>query len=275
MDEYRRQQLIALLNQPPLEIATTDEGVLSRFDQALTHSSYAKEQQDKHLPCEDNEPMEFLGDCILDFIMGMELYAVFPQRSEELVRRFPNYRGKKEALLTDLLHQITKNESLSLIASEIPLFNSAILRGKGQGLVDSIRAGAFEAFIAALYQTQGLEKTRCVIWRVFEDRITRAEPLVSWKNELQEYLQKIIKGQDIKGFIDYPEPQRKAGLPEHPQRFIQEVKVKMPGKEWEVWGCGEGSSKPDAERAAAEDAYKKHCVPGELIRSGDVPLTSF
>lgn len=48
MDEDRREKLLAFLNKPIFNLGEVDEESLSRYDEALTHSSYAKEMKDKN-----------------------------------------------------------------------------------------------------------------------------------------------------------------------------------------------------------------------------------
>jgi dsRNA-specific ribonuclease len=262
MDDSRRQQLLKLLNDPLIQLDISDIGLLLHFDQALTQRSYAKEQRDKGLPCEDNERMEFMGDCILDFVIGHDLYTSFPDLSKEVIQRFPKYEGKDEELLTDLLHGITNDNSLSTIASKIPEFDESILRGKGVNLEDSIRAGAFEAFIAAIYEVGGFNATNTVVKRLFRERIIQAEPIVSYKNKLQECIQKRERTGNIHDVIDYrtsPDPE----TPYHNRWHISEVWVKFSGKDSELWGQGRGKKGKDAEAAAAEDAFNTHCLKQE------------
>ena len=258
MDDSRRQQLLKLLNDPLIQLNITDIGQLLQFDEALIHHSYAKEQRDNGMPCEDNERMEFMGDRILDFIISHELFTSFSELSRDVIQRYPKYVGKDEELLTDLLHGLTNDNSLSAIASEIPEFDGCILRGKGVNPEDSIRAGAFEAFIAAIYEVGGIDATNAVVKRLFKDRIHQAEPLVSYKNRLQEYVQKREKTVNIKGIIGYrtiPDP----ASPEHNKWHISEVWVKLSGKDLEIWGHGHRKKGKDAEAAAAEDAFKTYC----------------
>ena len=51
----------------------------SLLEMALTHSSYNKEKNTRH---QDNERLEFLGDALLDAIVGEELYRRLPQGTE-------------------------------------------------------------------------------------------------------------------------------------------------------------------------------------------------
>jgi dsRNA-specific ribonuclease len=59
MDEARKQQLLNLLRSPVFNIDTPDAAALDHYDQALTHSSYVKEQRDQYIQFEDNERLEF------------------------------------------------------------------------------------------------------------------------------------------------------------------------------------------------------------------------
>ena len=60
-----------------LNITFSDFSLLER---ALTHSSYLNENPQSVL--EDNERLEFLGDAVLDFIVGAYLYNRFPEMEE-------------------------------------------------------------------------------------------------------------------------------------------------------------------------------------------------
>jgi dsRNA-specific ribonuclease len=52
---------------------------LSLLTRALTHRSYANEHPET---TEDNERLEFLGDAVLDFIVGEWAYHRFPEMPE-------------------------------------------------------------------------------------------------------------------------------------------------------------------------------------------------
>jgi ribonuclease-3 len=59
-----------------LNIPFTNLSVLRR---ALTHRSFLNENPDM---LEDNERLEFLGDAVLDFLVGAWLYNNFPELAE-------------------------------------------------------------------------------------------------------------------------------------------------------------------------------------------------
>lgn len=141
-----------------------------------------------------------------------KLYESFPGRVEELRNRFP---GKTdESLLTDMLHNITNDCQLSEIVIEIGIFENLIQCGRGQTLNETIRACAFEAFVAALYDDLGLEKTGDIVTRLFQERIKYAEPIVSWKNKLQECVQRNERTANVNEIIVY-KTRREEGTPDH------------------------------------------------------------
>jgi len=244
MDEERRMRLLAFLQN--FSLRDPDETALSRYDRALTHSSFSSD---------DNERMEFFGDCVLDFLIGQELYESFDRRSAQIRARFPAL--KDEALLTDMLHEITNDRNLAAIAGNIPGFDAAIRRGHGQNLTPSIRAGAFEALIAAICEDRGIEKTRGVVRALFCDRIAHAEPIVSWKNRLQECVQRLEPSANVSDIIQY-RTSREAGTPDHDARHTAEVFVRIGGGDWERWGTGHGRRGKDAEMDAARDAVNRY-----------------
>ena len=49
------------------------------FNRSLTHRSYLNEHPES---IEDNERLEFLGDAVLDFLVGAWLYNRFPEMAE-------------------------------------------------------------------------------------------------------------------------------------------------------------------------------------------------
>ena len=50
------------------------------MSRAITHRSFLNENPDEAL--EDNERLEFLGDAVLDFVVGSYLYHRFPELDE-------------------------------------------------------------------------------------------------------------------------------------------------------------------------------------------------
>lgn len=59
---------------------------------ALTHRSYTNEHQDGAM---DNERLEFLGDAVLDFIVGEWAYHRFPEMPEGALTKIRSHLVRK------------------------------------------------------------------------------------------------------------------------------------------------------------------------------------
>ncbi len=143
------------------------------FDLALTHRSCG---------AVNNERLEFLGDSILNFVVGEWLFERFPQA--------------KEGQLSRLRAQMVKGETLAEIAREFdlgPCLNLGEGEMKSGGCRrDSILADAVEAIIGAIHCDSGMPaaKERVLIW--YKSRLDALQLETSRKDpktELQEYLQ--------------------------------------------------------------------------------------
>jgi len=249
MDAVRAKELRDFLCCPLFGFDDVSEEALLLYDQALTHSSWASEKKQTGIVCKDYEQLEFLGDCILDFIIAEELYSSFQNRARKLHERFPDKTD--ESLLTDMLHDITNGKKIAEIVVSNRIFEGCIRIGAGQELNDSIRAGAFEAFIAAVYYHKGIAGTQHLVHRLFRMQIESAEPIVSWKNKLQECVQKKFQPPDVRTILRYHEPIMDGGSAQLC------VRVSVNGK---FWGEGRADCKRDAEIEAAKNAYETHCT---------------
>lgn len=218
-----------LLNR--VNISFENLGLLIR---ALTHRSYLNENQGV---LEDNERLEFLGDAVLDFLVGAWLYNRFPEMAE--------------GQLTRLRAALVGNHQLADFAREIDLGKSLRL-GKGEdesgGRKRSALLGsAFEAFIGALYLDQGLPKVKEFVEPFLEEAVTRiisAHRDQDPKSKLQEWSQSLGFGTPNYRTIS-------ASGPDHDKVF--EVEVSINGH---VYGRGRGPSKQMAAKKAAQIAIE-------------------
>lgn len=122
--------------QEKINYQFNDQKILA---QALTHSSFHYEFKDKTI--QFNERFEFLGDSIVNFIVGKKLYFLFPDSPEGELSRL---RGA-----------LVNEDVLSAIARSLDLGENLLL-GKGEfknkgDEKSSLLADAFEALCAAIY----------------------------------------------------------------------------------------------------------------------------
>lgn len=210
------------------------------LENALTHSSYANENRERHLP--DNERLEFLGDSILGFVVAEYLYRNFPD--------------KPEGELTRIRADLVCERNLAEAAATVELGSYLLLgHGEEQGggrKRDSIVSDAMESVIAASFMDGGFAAAEEIIDRLILSNIPKGRPRnFDYKTAFQELVQR-KKDQQI-----HYELTGESG-PDHDKHF--EVEVLLNGK---AVGHGVGSSKKRAEQAAAEAAIET-LFPGEI-----------
>ena len=213
-----------------LDLNFTDKSLL---DRALTHRSFLNENPDWAL--EDNERLEFLGDAVLDFVVGEYLYHHFPEG--------------QEGELTSLRAALVRTETLADFAQQLELGNHLRL---SRGEVESrgrerpaLLCSAFEALVGALYLDQGIETVATFMAPLIVPALSRilAQELdKNAKSRLQEWSQ---------GHWHLTPTYRTVAErgPDHAKEFTVEVLIGS-----EVYGQGTGLSKQAAEQAAAEAA---------------------
>jgi ribonuclease-3 len=202
------------------------------FTCALTHKSFVNENP--AMGRADNERLEFLGDAVLDLVVG-----------HMLMERFPRLR---EGELSMLRAQIVSEAGLAPIARQLGIGEWLFLgRGEEQtGGRDklSLLADAVEALIAAVYLDGGFEAARDVVERLFAAHVDNVElpGLQDHKTRLQERTQALHK--------ETPAYQVVAETgPDHDKTF--EVAVSLRGREL---ARARGKSKKEAEQRAASAA---------------------
>lgn len=199
---------------------------------ALTHRSYVNEHADVQ---EDNERLEFLGDAVLDFIVGAWVYHRFPEMPE--------------GDLTKVRSAYVCNEQLAVFARKFGLARAMRLgRGElnsGGRDRDGLLGSTFEAVIGALYLEAGLGAVEKFVHPLLaEAREKILEGLEDPKSEFQEWTQAEKMGTPRYKVVG-------SSGPDHAK--VYDVEVSIGDK---VLGRGSGSSKQAAERAAAADALK-------------------
>jgi ribonuclease III len=204
------------------------------FGRAMTHRSYINEHPEA---LEDNERLEFLGDAVLDFLVGAWLYNRFPELAE----------GSR----TRLRAALVGNEQLGEFARELGL-GEVMHLGRGEdesgGRVRPALLGStFEALIGALYLDQGMSAVQNFVGPLLEEateQILEGRKDQDAKSMLQEWAQS-------QGFgTPYYQTLTATG-PDHEKVF--EVEVIIGGKSY---GRGTGHSKQTAAKAAARNVIE-------------------
>ena len=215
-----------------LHLKFKDLLLLSR---ALTHRSFLNEHTEA---LEDNERLEYLGDAVLDFIVGVWLYHNYPEMAE----------GDLTRMRSALVH----TEQLAVFARKVKL-GDAMRLGRGEVQAggrnrSALLCDTFDAVVGALYLDSGVEAVNSFMHPLLQE--ASEDILVNHKNEdpkslLQEWAQS-------QGFQAPLYITRSAHGPDHSKIF--ELEVTIAGN---VYGTGSGPSKSAAAKAAARMALLK------------------
>ena len=163
--------MIAKQLQKSLGYQFKDEKLIT---EALTHRSYSRNF--------NNERLEYLGDAVLDLIVGEYLYKLFPEA--------------EEGMLSKLRAALVNEESFDKLAKRINLGKYLLLssaeENNGGREKPSILSSAFEALIGAVYLEAGFETAKDIALKLLKEEypeITPEELLKDYKTTLQEITQ--------------------------------------------------------------------------------------
>ena len=203
------------------------------YQQALLHKSTSI-RSEKGRPL-NNERLEFLGDAILDAIVGDIVYK--------------HFEGRREGFLTNTRSKIVQRETLNKLAVEIGLDKLVKYSTRSSSHNSYMYGNAFEAFIGAMYLDQGYERCkRFMEEKIFKnyidlDKMSRKE--VNFKSKLIEWSQKSkveVSFELIEQFLDE----------DYNPMFHTEIRI-----EGISAGKGTGYSKKESQQNAAQAALKK------------------
>ena len=205
---------------------------LSLLTRALTHRSFVNENPNS---MEDNERLEFLGDAVLDFIVGAWVYNRFPEMHE--------------GDLTKMRSAIVRNDQLASFARKLDL-GKALRLGRGEYVSgghsrDGLLGSTFEALVGALYLDAGLDAVDAFVDPLLEGvRESVFTKIHDPKSQLQEWAQAQKLGAPHYKTVS-------STGPDHAKEF--DVEVEIGGQ---VVGRGHGMSKHAAEHVAAQNALE-------------------
>lgn len=195
---------------------------------ALMHKSVTR-RNEKGKPL-NNERLEFLGDAILDAIVGDIVYR--------------HFEGKREGFLTSTRSKIVQRDTLNRLATEMGI-TQLIKFGKHTPSHNSYMGGnAFEALVGAMYLDRGYEacmrfmEKRILSQLINIDKVAYKE--INFKSKLIEWCQKNKVKLDFKLLEQSREGKNSP---------IFKYQVLIEGLEG---GVGEGYSKKESQQLASK-----------------------
>lgn len=196
------------------------------FDRAMTHAS---------LSAENYERLEFLGDGILDFVVGEYIFHALQEG---------------EGKLTVLRAHYVSENNLSAVFDKLGLEKQVKLGKSYKGEISkSIKGDIVEALIAAIYLDSNLDTTRKFIEDKLELSGYRNVKNDNYKSQLQELVQA-----SFKCHMRYGTEKTEKGFKS--SFYMDEDKI----------ASGTGASKLEAEQDAARKAIDKLF----LVRKGNI-----
>jgi ribonuclease-3 len=142
--------------------------------EALTHKSYKQPY--------DNERLEFLGDAVLDLIVGEYLYKNFPTSDE----------GKLSKIRASLVNENGFNKLANVLGLGEHIFLSNAEENNEGRTKPSLLSNAFEALMGAIYLEAGLHKVQEIMIALLEENyeeISLDSLFRDYKTTLQELTQ--------------------------------------------------------------------------------------
>ena len=203
------------------------------YEQALLHkSSSVKSDKGRLL---NNERLEFLGDAILDAVVGDIVYQKF--------------EGKREGFLTNTRSKIVSRESLNHVAEQIGLVKLIKFNTRQSAHNSYMGGNAFEALVGAIYLDRGYDyckyfmEHRIIGPYLNLEKLSRKE--VNFKSKLIEWTQKnkvMIAFELVSQTLDeFNSP-------------VFETEILIEG----IHACkGKGYSKKESQQIAAHDTLNK------------------
>ena len=200
---------------------------------ALMHKSVSKRNA-KGRPL-NNERLEFLGDAILDAVVGDIVYR--------------HFEGKREGFLTNTRSKLVQRETLNKLAQEMGLVQ--LIKSSGQSMSHNSYMGgnAFEALVGAIYLDRGYNacmkfmQKRILRQLINIDKVAYKE--VNFKSKLLEWTQ---KNRVCMEFRQISQSKDEGGSP------VFECVAVIEGIE----GCkGKGYSKKESQQLASKDTLQR------------------
>ena len=198
--------------------------------EALTHKSDKKPF--------NNERLEFLGDAVLDLIVGEYLFSKFPKSDE--------------GILSKIRASLVNESGFTLLARKINLgsyiFLSLAEENNNGRNKPSLLSNAFEAIIGAIYLEAGLDKVKDISIKLLEECHPKID-LDSLSKDYKTALQELTQAKY--GVTPLYEMIGSSG-PDHKKEF--EIAIVLNER---TLAKAKGKSKKEAQQKAAQLALKE------------------
>lgn len=218
-------------------------GNIELYKTALLHKSIMH-RNNKGKPV-NNERLEFLGDAVLDAVVGDIVYKRFP--------------GKREGFLTNTRSKLVQRDTLGKLANEMGITKLILSSGRSQSHNSYLGGNAFEALVGAMYLDKGYDccmkfMEKHILGKLINiDKVAYKE--VNFKSKLLEWSQKNRIN------LEYVEVEQSKDENGSPVFFYQ---VKLETIECE---SGKGYSKKESQQQASKHTLEKLKKDSHLLDS--------
>lgn len=200
---------------------------------ALMHKSVSKRNA-KGRPL-NNERLEFLGDAVLDAVVGDIVYR--------------HFEGKREGFLTNTRSKLVQRDTLNKLANEMGLCRLILSSGRSHSHNSYMGGNAFEALVGAIYLDRGYDacmkfmQKRILAQIINIDKVAYKE--VNFKSKLLEWTQKNRVRMDFR-LLEQKKDENSSPV------FSYEVVI-----EGLKAGTGTGYSKKESQQVASKEALQR------------------
>ncbi|MCQ2243562.1 MAG: ribonuclease III [Bacteroidaceae bacterium] len=203
------------------------------YKNALMHSSVR--HKGKNGRQENNERLEFLGDAILDAVVGDIVYK--------------HFKGKREGFLTNTRSKLVQRATLGKLAEQLGVNQLILSAGNTHSHNSYMGGNAFEALVGAAYLDRGYDaimdfmQNRILGKYIDLDKTAKKE--VNFKSKLLEWTQK----NRVK--LEYKLVEQSVDKENDSPMF--EYKVQIEGVDC---GVGKGYSKKESQQKASKETLQ-------------------
>ena len=206
---------------------------IEHYKMALMHKSVARRNA-KGRPV-NNERLEFLGDAILDAVVGDIVYKHFD--------------GKREGFLTNTRSKLVQRDTLNRLAQEMGINQLILSSGHNNSHNSYVGGNAFEALVGAIYLDRGYDACMKFMQKQILHKLINIDKVaykeVNFKSKLIEWSQKNKVRLEFKLVSQGKD---NTGSP------IFSYKTALEGVE----GCtGKGYSKKESQQLAAKETLQR------------------